>query len=98
MSQARIDKMRAKLSSALEPVALEIRDDSAMHVGHAGARGGAGHYTVSVTAGAFKGLGRLQRHRLVYDAIAEMMPQEVHALSINATAPDEDRDHSPTHS
>jgi BolA protein len=98
MSAGRIDRMRARLSSALDPVVLEIRDDSALHIGHAGAQGGAGHYTVSITAGAFKGLGRLQRHRLVYEAIAEMMPKEVHALSIIAAAPDEDRDHSPTHS
>lgn len=90
MTQGRIDKMRTKLSSALTPVALDIRDDSAMHIGHAGAQGGAGHYTVSIQADAFRGLGRLQRHRLVYDAIAEMMPVEVHALSIKATAPDED--------
>jgi len=90
VTQGRIDKMRTKLSSALTPVALDIRDDSAMHIGHAGAQGGAGHYTVSIQADAFRGLGRLQRHRLVYDAIAEMMPVEVHALSIKATAPDED--------
>jgi len=98
MNPGRIDKMRAKLSVALEPLALDIRDDSAKHIGHAGAQGGAGHYTVSITAAAFSGLGRLQRHRLVYDAIAELMPLEVHALSIKATAPEEDRDHSPTHS
>jgi BolA protein len=98
LSQGRIDKMRSKLSSALDPVALDIRDDSAMHIGHAGAQGGAGHYTVTIKAGAFKDLGRLQRHRLVYDALAEMMPLEVHALSIKATALDEDRDSSPTNS
>jgi BolA protein len=90
MNQGRMDRMRAKLSTALDPLELDIRDDSAKHIGHAGARGGAGHYTVIISAGAFKGLGRLQRHRLVYGAVAEMMPQEVHALSIKATAPDED--------
>lgn len=89
MSQARIDQIRSRLESALTPMSLDIRDDSAMHAGHAGARGGAGHYTVFIRAGAFSGLRRLQRHRLVYDAVADMMPGEIHALSINATAPDE---------
>lgn len=89
MSQARIDQIRSRLESALTPMSLDIRDDSAMHAGHAGAQGGAGHYTVFIRAGAFQGLRRLQRHRLVYDAVADMMPGEIHALSINATAPDE---------
>lgn len=89
MSQARIDQIRSRLESALNPMSLDIRDDSAMHAGHAGAQGGAGHYTVFIRAGAFQGLRRLQRHRLVYDAVADMMPGEIHALSINATAPDE---------
>ena len=89
MNQARIDQIRARLESSLAPMSLDIRDDSAMHAGHAGAQGGAGHYTVFIRAGAFQGLRRLQRHRLVYDAVADMMPGEIHALSINATAPDE---------
>jgi BolA protein len=86
----RIDQIRIRLVAALEPSALEVRDDSPQHVGHAGAQGGAGHYTVSIRANAFTGLHRLQRHRLVYDAVADMMPGEIHALSINATAPEED--------
>jgi BolA protein len=89
MNLARIDQIRSRLESALNPMSLDIRDDSAMHAGHAGAQGGAGHYTVFIRAGAFSGLRRLQRHRLVYDAVADMMPGEIHALSINATAPDE---------
>lgn len=89
MNLARIDQIRSRLESALTPMSLDIRDDSAMHAGHAGAQGGAGHYTVFIRAGAFQGLRRLQRHRLVYDAVADMMPGEIHALSINATAPDE---------
>jgi BolA protein len=89
MNQVRIDQIRSRLESALNPMSLDIRDDSAMHAGHAGARGGAGHYTVFIRADAFHGVRRLQRHRLVYDAVADMMPGEIHALSINATAPDE---------
>lgn len=87
MSPSRVERMRARLEAALTPMLLEIRDDSALHAGHAGAQGGAGHYTVIIKTVAFDRLRRLQRHRLVYDALAEMMPDEIHALSIDATAP-----------
>jgi BolA protein len=87
MSLSRVERIRAKLEAALTPMVLEIRDDSALHAGHAGAQGGAGHYTVVIKTAAFDRLRRLQRHRLVYDALAEMMPNEIHALSIDAIAP-----------
>ena len=81
--------MRSRLEAALNPMSLDIRDDSSMHEGHAGAQGGAGHYKVFIKAAVFQGLRRLQRHRLVYDAVADMMPGEIHALAIDASAPDE---------
>lgn len=81
--------MRALLDAALDPVRLEIRDDSAAHAGHAGASGGAGHYTIGIESAAFAGLRPLRRHRLVYDALSGMMPAEIHALSINARVPGE---------
>lgn len=89
MSDTRIARMRSRLEAAFDPRSLIIRDDSALHAGHAGARGGAGHYAVLIEADTFAGLRRLERHRLVYQAIAEMMPGEIHALSIDATAPGE---------
>jgi BolA protein len=89
VSGDRIDGIRARLNAALSPRSVAIRDDSAMHAGHAGAAGGAGHYTVLIEADAFKGLRQLQRHRLVYQAVADMMPHEIHALSIDASAPGE---------
>lgn len=82
--------MRTLLGAALAPARIEIRDDSAAHAGHAGARGGAGHFWIGIQSPAFKGLPRLRRHRLVYEALSGMMPAEIHALSIDARAPDEE--------
>ncbi len=89
MTSERIDRMRALLEAALGPTRLEIRDDSAAHAGHAGARDGAGHFTIGIESAAFARLPPLRRHRLVYDALSGMMPAEIHALSIDARAPDE---------
>lgn len=89
MSRERVERMQARLQSRFAPCNVEIQDDSALHVGHAGARGGAGHYTVRIAAEAFRGCSRIERHRLVYDTLADMMPGEIHALSIDARAPGE---------
>jgi BolA protein len=80
--------IRQKLEQGLAPLSLEVRDDSAAHVGHAGANGG-GHYSVHIVSPAFAGRDRLARHRLVYAALDELMQGEIHALSIMALAPDE---------
>jgi len=86
----RVDRIRARLESALQPVRLEIQDDSARHAGHAGARGGGGHYIVTIVSPAFANRSLIERHRMVYDALGDMMHNEIHALSIDARAPDED--------
>jgi BolA protein len=85
---ATIAEMRASLA-ALSPAHIEIIDDSARHAGHAGARDGGGHYQLKIVAAAFVGLRTMQRHRLVYDALGPLMKREIHALSIEAHAPDE---------
>jgi BolA protein len=64
-----------------------VQDDSHKHAGHAGAQGGAGHYTVKITSTLFSGLSTVARHRLVYDCVADWMPHAIHALSITAQAP-----------
>ena len=81
-------QMRSALERALAPHSLEIVDDSARHAGHAGARGG-GHYRVTLVADAFRGRSQLERHRLVYAAVAPLLNGAVHALNIVARAPDE---------
>jgi BolA protein len=81
--------IRARLEAALQPERLEVEDDSHLHVGHAGAAGGAGHYGVIVVAAAFAGQNSVARHRLVYAALADLMPHPIHALRIKALAPGE---------
>ena len=63
--------------------AVEVRDDSHLHAGHAGAREGR-HFSVSVASPRFNGLSRVARHRLVYDALRSLIPQGIHALAIDA--------------
>lgn len=82
----RIQRMEALLQEAFQPEALSIRDDSHHHIGHAGARGGAGHYRVEITASAFAGKPMLEAHRMVYAALDDMMGSEIHALSISTRA------------
>ena len=83
--QARL--LRA-LKEALAPTELVLIDDSAAHAGHAGAREGA-HFQVRVVSARFYGLSRIERHRLVYDAVRPWMSGGVHALAIEARTPDE---------
>ncbi|MBK8119281.1 MAG: BolA family transcriptional regulator [Sulfuritalea sp.] len=82
--------MRARLA-ALDPVAIEINDDSALHAGHAGARSGGGHFRLTIVSPRFAGCRTMERHRLVYDALGPLMKREIHALSISAKSPDENR-------
>lgn len=80
--------LRARLA-ALAPVALEIRDDSAAHAGHAGSRDGAGHFSILVVSEAFSGLSRLARHQRVLREVADLLPHPIHALSMRALTPEE---------
>ncbi len=80
--------IEAALRASLEPSLLDIQDDSHLHAGHAGAREGK-HFTVRITSSRFSGASRVARHRLVYDALRLLMPAGIHALAIDARAPDE---------
>lgn len=86
MSSSRESLVQQQLEAALQPQSLKIIDDSHLHAGH-GAKGG--HYTVHIVADAFAGKSLIQRHRLVYDALQELMSGEIHALSIQAKSPEE---------
>jgi BolA protein len=76
------------LRQALAPQQLEVVDDSHHHAGHAGAGEGS-HYTVRITSERFAGLRPVARHRLVYDALASLIPAGIHALAIQARSPAE---------
>jgi BolA protein len=80
--------VQARLAETLAPSELVVRDDSAAHAGHAGAREGS-HLSVRIVSDRFSGLTRLARHRLVYDSLSTLMPQGIHALAIDARAPGE---------
>jgi len=86
MSTERIALIRDRLMT-LSPVTLDIEDESHLHVGHAGAAGGAGHYRVHIVADCFAGLPPIARHRLVYHRLHDLIPYPIHALSIDAQAP-----------
>lgn len=87
-SEERAASIRTRLERELAPVHLRIRDDGARHVGHAGAREG-GHFEVDIVSEQFRGLSRLERHRLVYQALGELMSTQIHALAVNAHTPEE---------
>jgi BolA protein len=75
--------------AALQPIRLELADDSALHAGHEGAKGGGGHYRLFIVSSQFSGKSTVTRHRMVYAALGPMMQQQIHALAIRAYAPDE---------
>lgn len=89
MTGIRTEMIRERLVRELSPVSVEIIDESAKHAGHAGAASGGGHFIVSIVADAFRDKNLIQRHRLVYDAVDDIMHREIHALSIQAKTPDE---------
>ncbi len=83
-----VDLMQQRLAP-LAPVHLDIADDSAHHAGHEGAKGGGGHYTLTIVSERFAGESTLGRHRAIYAALGDLIPQRIHALSIRAYTPDE---------
>ena len=80
MSTASIDDIRERLQQAFSPTALEVIDEGHLHIGHAGE--GTGHFRVRIASAAFDGKSRVQQHRLVYDAVADLMGHGIHALAI----------------
>lgn len=91
MSQAipAIETVLRERLAELNPLQFELIDDSAKHAGHAGAKGGGGHYRLLIVSAAFSGKPTVARHRLVYEALGDLMQCRIHALSIQSLAPDE---------
>ena len=75
--------------AALEPAALDLVDESGRHVGHEGAKSGGSHFRLTIVSARFAGRPVRERHRMVYDALGDLMGREIHALAIAARAPDE---------
>lgn len=89
MSQDRQTQIRKVLETTFEPTELLVKDQSQLHAGHEGARDGKGHFDVTIVSAAFDGLSRIQRHRMVYDALSKLIESDIHALRIKALAPSE---------
>ncbi|MEO0399846.1 MAG: BolA family protein [Pseudomonadota bacterium] len=84
------ERIKSKLEAALEPASLDIKDESHLHAGHAGAPdGGESHFRITVVAAVFDGLNRVARQRLVNAALKEELAGPVHALAMTALTPDE---------
>jgi len=81
-------EMRVRLA-ALDPVSLEIIDESSKHAGHAGARDGGGHYVLKIVSDRFAGNNTVARHRMIYSALGNLMKREIHALTIQAITPND---------
>ena len=87
-----LDDIRTKLIATFSPTVCLLEDESAMHAGHAGAASGGSHYRLRLISEVFEGKNRLNRHRLVYDCLDDMMQHKIHALAITALAPSEIKD------
>lgn len=84
----RLARIRERIEAALAPQAFDLVDESHKHAGHEGARDGRGHYRVRIVSEAFRGKAPLARHRMVYDAVGDLMQTDIHALSIEASVPE----------
>ena len=89
------DEIKRRLD-VLSPLSVEIEDESALHAGHAGARSGGGHFRLTIVSERFAGLNRIARHRMVYDALGDLMGSAIHALPMNAMTSEEARHKSTT--
>jgi BolA protein len=88
--EQRLAEIRRRLEAAFQPQALEVVDEGHLHVGHEGAKDGRGHFRLRIVSDRFAGQGMVQRHRLIYQAMGELMHSDIHALAMDARAPDED--------
>ena len=90
MTQAndRIELIKAALGS-LKPTVLSLEDQSAQHAGHAGAQSGGGHFALTIVSDAFEAKTAVRRHQMIYEALGDLLKQDIHAISINAKTPNE---------
>ncbi len=88
MTQERVDRIRAYLQAEFAPDELEVKDDTHLHEGHAGAKEGKGHFRVRIVSDRFSNTRPIDRHRMVFQALGDMMDTDIHALSVAASAPD----------
>lgn len=85
----RVETINTLLREAFAPLECEVDDESALHAGHAGAASGGGHYRLRLVSDRFEGVGKVGRHRLVYDCLRGLMQKEIHALAMTLLTPAE---------
>ena len=88
-SEQRLVEIRTRLEGALSPETLQVEDEGHLHIGHEGAKDGRGHFRVLVVSDQFHGKTPIQRHRIIYQAMGDLMQTDIHALAIDAYSPDE---------
>jgi BolA protein len=88
-SEQRLAEIRHRLEAALSPESLQVEDEGHMHIGHEGAKDGRGHFRVLIVSDNFRGKTPIQRHRLIYQALGDLMQTDIHALAIDAYSPEE---------
>ena len=88
-SEQRLAEIRCRLQTALSPESLQVEDEGHLHIGHEGAKDGRGHFRVLVVSDQFQGKTLIARHRLIYQAMGDLMQTDIHALAIDAYTPDE---------
>ena len=88
-SEQRLAEIRARLEAALAPESLQVEDEGHMHIGHEGAKDGRGHFRVLIVSNQFQGKTPIQRHRLIYQALGQLMQTDIHALAIESYTPEE---------
>lgn len=96
MTSDRVAEIRSRLEAAFSPLQLEVTDDSHLHEGHVGARSGKGHFSVTIVSASFAGTRIIDRHRMVFEALGDMMRNDIHALSVSASPPEAEKKTEPT--
>ncbi len=89
MTSDREQKIRQSLKKALQPTELFLKDQSQLHAGHEGAKDGKGHFDITIVSRIFDGKNRIERHRMVYDALGSLLESDIHAVRIKAYTPSE---------
>jgi BolA protein len=89
VKEQRIASIRQALEQRFDPVELVLKDQSQLHAGHEGAKDGKGHFDITIVSAEFSGQNRITRHRMVYDALTDLLQTDIHALRIKAFAPSE---------
>ena len=88
IAASRADRLRQRLESRFTPAELLVEDESHLHEGHVGAADGLSHFRIRIVAEAFRGMPSVSRHRLIYQAVDDLMKSDIHALAIEALPPD----------